>query len=159
MSALPCRKVFPRKFLAENNMDPEEVPEELKNLSEIEEMLIARVFPVMSVYRLRGGQHGYCGNVINFPQDVEEFANRLSRHPSLLDVLVVRRQSANNSATYRDFKVRQVKVTRALFWLKKNNCYYSDIVIDNEVLQSLPIDGPIDDRLQHTQMISEDSDE
>jgi hypothetical protein len=78
-----CRRCYtekttPKKFSAENNMDPGEVPEELQSLTEIEEMLIARVFPVMSVYRLRGGQHRYCGNVINFPQDVQEFASHLS---------------------------------------------------------------------------------
>src|SRR4051794_38728929 len=114
-----CRRCYtekasPKKFSAENNMDPGEVPEELQGLSEIEEMLIARVFPVMSVYRLRGRQHGYRGNVINFPQDVEEFATHLPRHPSLLDVLVVRRQFANDSTTFRDFRVRRVKVIHAL---------------------------------------------
>jgi ATP-dependent DNA helicase PIF1 len=159
-----CRRCYtekdsPKKFSAENNMDPGEVPEELQGLSEIEEMLIARVFPVMSVYRLRGGQHGYHGNVINFPQDVKEFATHLPQHPSSLDVLIVRRQSANDSATFRDFKVRRDKITRALWWLKENNCYYSDIVIDNEIIQSLPIDGPIDDRFQHTQITVEDEDE
>ena len=91
-------------------MDPGEVPEELQGLTELEEMLIARVFPVMSVYRLRGGQHGYRGNVINFPQDVQEFTTHLPQNPSSLDVLVVRRQSVNNSAGFRDFKVRCAKV-------------------------------------------------
>ena len=33
-------------------MDPGDVSEELKGLTEIEEMLIAQVFMVMSVYRL-----------------------------------------------------------------------------------------------------------
>ena len=93
-------------------MDPGEVPDELRDLTEVEEMLIARVFPVMSVYRLRGGQHGYRGNVINFPQDVQEFASRLPRDPSLLDVLVIRRQSVSNPEAFRDFKVRRAKVTR-----------------------------------------------
>ena len=45
----------PKKFSADNNMDPGEVPEELQGLTDIEEMLIAQVFTVMSVYRLRGG--------------------------------------------------------------------------------------------------------
>ena len=60
-------------------MDPGEVPEELQGLTELEEMLIARVFPVMSVYRLRGGQHGYCGlwKRNKFPQNVQEFATHL----------------------------------------------------------------------------------
>jgi len=72
-----AEKSSTKKFSAENNMDPGEVPEELKDLSEIEEMLIARVFPVLSVYRLRGGEHGYHGNVINFPNDVGEFGSSL----------------------------------------------------------------------------------
>ena len=71
-------------------MNPEEVPEELKTLTEIEEMLIAQVFTVIMIYRLRGGQNGYRGNVINFHQDIQEFTNRLPRNPSLLDILIVR---------------------------------------------------------------------
>jgi len=77
-----CRRCYGKKnsikkFSSNNDMDPGEVPEELQGLTELEEMLIARVFPVMSVYRLREGQHGYRGNVINFPQDVQEFATYL----------------------------------------------------------------------------------
>lgn len=64
---------MPKKFLAENNMDPGDIPDELKALNEIEEMLIAQIFTVITVYRLRGGQNGYRGNIINFPQDVEGF--------------------------------------------------------------------------------------
>ncbi|CAB4420703.1 unnamed protein product [Rhizophagus irregularis] len=154
-----CRRCHkekqPKKFLKDNNMDPGEVPDELRDLIEIEEMLVARVFPVMLVYRLRGGQHGYRGNVINFPQDVQEFASKLPRHPSLLDVLVIRHQSASNVEAFRDFKVRRDKVTQALIWLKHNNRYYADVIIDHEILQSLPIDGTIDDQLQD---INEDID-
>lgn len=142
-----AEKNRPKKFSEENNMDPGDVPEELRDLTEIEEMLIAQVFPVMSVYRLRGGQLGYRGHVINFPQDVQEFTTRLPRYPSSLDVLIVRRQS-ENSTSFRDFTVRRAKVACALSWLKANNRYYSDIIIDNEALQSLPSNGSIDDQLQ-----------
>ncbi|CAG8658559.1 13107_t:CDS:2, partial [Gigaspora rosea] len=40
-------KTEPKKFSIGNNMDPGEVPEELKDLIEIEEMLISQVFTVM----------------------------------------------------------------------------------------------------------------
>ncbi|CAG8807059.1 28045_t:CDS:2, partial [Gigaspora margarita] len=63
-----CKECFPSITLVVG-----ELPEELQELTEIEEMLIAQVFPVMVVYRLCGGQHGYRGNIINFPQDVEEY--------------------------------------------------------------------------------------
>ncbi|CAG8753569.1 12071_t:CDS:1, partial [Rhizophagus irregularis] len=141
-------KNLPKKFSADNNMNPGEVPDELQGFTEIEEMLIARIFPVMSVYRLRGGQHGYRGNVINFPQDVQEFATKLPRHPSSLDVLVIRRKSESNPEAFRDFRVRRLKVACALIWLKENNRYYADITIDHEVLRSLPNNDPIDEQLQ-----------
>ncbi|CAG8575825.1 27276_t:CDS:2 [Gigaspora margarita] len=38
-------KTLPKKILSANNMDPDEVPEELQDLTEIEKMLIAQVFP------------------------------------------------------------------------------------------------------------------
>ena len=152
MSKKMCRRCFtekkhPKKFSADNNMDPGDVPDELKGLTEIEEMLIAQVFIVMTVYRLRGGQTGYRGNIINFPQDIKEFTKRLPRHPSTLDVLVIRRQSANDSTAFRDFNVRRSKVGNALVWLKAHNRYYEDIVIDEEILQSLPVNGSIADLL------------
>jgi len=43
-----------KKFSAENNMDPGDIPEELQELTEIEEMLIAQIFPIVSVYYLVG---------------------------------------------------------------------------------------------------------
>src|SRR5579862_5904449 len=106
-------------------------------------MLIAKVFTVMSVYKLRGGQYGYKGNVINFPQDVKEFTTRLPRKLSSLEVLVIRRQSESDLKAFRDFTVRRTKVACALQWLKVNNQYYRDINIDNEALQVLPENGSI----------------
>ena len=144
-------KKTPKKFSNGNNMDPGPVPEELKGLTEIEEMLIAQVFTVMSVYRLRGGQNGYRGNVINFPQDIQEFTKRLPRNPSSLEILLVRRQSGNDPTGFRDFIVRRSKVENALLWLKANNHLYEDITIDDEVLQSLPANGSIVSHLRQIQ--------
>ena len=77
-------------------------------------------------------------------------------------MIVVRRQSANDSMAFRDFKVRRDKVARALLWLKGNNRYYADITIDNEALQSLPEDDSIIDilpQLQDDQLIDENLDD
>jgi hypothetical protein len=63
-----------KKFSADNNMDPGDVSEELQGLTEIKEILIAQIFPIVSVYYLSGGQYAYHDNAINFPQDVLEFA-------------------------------------------------------------------------------------
>ncbi|KAK3908319.1 ATP-dependent DNA helicase [Frankliniella fusca] len=77
-------------------------PDVLSNLTLIEQLLIARVHPVIQVYRLVGGQTGYSGHV--------------------------------------DFKIRKKNVLDALLFLKKNNKYYHDIVIDDIALNSLPSD-------------------
>ena len=39
----------------------------------------------------------------------------------------------------------------ALIWLKENNSYYEDTIIDNEILQSLPENGSIINKLQQVQ--------
>ena len=63
-------KGVPTRYSQENDMDPKAVPQSLQNLSQVEEMLIARICPIMCVYRKHGGQRGYKGHVINFPQDI-----------------------------------------------------------------------------------------
>ena len=127
-------------------MDLSDVPEELRGLTQIEEMLIAQIFLIVSIYCFCSSQYAYYGHVINFPQDVQEFATRLPHHPSTLDVLVVRRYSSDGRA-FKDFNVRRSIVSRALHWLKLNNCYYSNIVIDEEVLRSLSKNGSLDDQI------------
>ena len=47
-----------------------EIPEELQNLNDIEQLLIAQVHPIISLWKIRGAQYAYSGNVINFRQDV-----------------------------------------------------------------------------------------
>ena len=55
----PCRL-----YSANNDMAPGSVPAELQGLSEVEELLIVQVFPIMSIYRKHGGQRGYKGHVL-----------------------------------------------------------------------------------------------
>ena len=60
-----------KRYSKDNNMWPGEVPFCLSGLTQIEEMLIARACPIMSVYRKHGGQHGYKGHVLNLSQDIQ----------------------------------------------------------------------------------------
>ena len=75
---------------------------------------------MISLYRLPHGQYGYNGHIINLPQDVESFVNRLPRHPNDLDIIVVRQQ--NSSESHHDFRVRRSKVVGVLQWLLKGQC-------------------------------------
>ena len=135
----------PVSFSAENDMDPGPVPDELAGLTQIEEMLISQFLPMMTVYRLpRGGQHGYSGNVINLPQDVQQLVQSLPRRTTDTAIFVIRKQLDDN--THRDFRVRRNVVHRALLWLKENNEDYANIDINDDNLQLLPEDDFVDVR-------------
>ena len=75
----------------------------------------------MLLYRLPHGQYGYSRHVINLPQDIALFATSLPRLLSELDVIVVRKEGANQS--HRNFRVRRSIVLRALQWLLANNIW------------------------------------
>lgn len=147
-------------FSKENDMDPDIIPPCLEGLSQLEEMLIARVCPIMCVYRLKGGQRGYNGHVLNLPQDLQGFLTKLPCYVTDLPVLVVRRHGADN--THRDCRVRRDHVLNALLWLKQNNPFYREIEIDAHALNSLPVDGVPEDILnveEEVHTVSEYDDE
>ena len=50
-----------------NHMDPSEKPHVLRVLTQVEEMLIACVNPILQVTHARGGIYKYSGHTINFP--------------------------------------------------------------------------------------------
>ncbi len=104
-------------------------------------MLISRVLPIMSVYRLPHGQYGYRGHILNVPQDVTSFANTLPRSPAELDVMIVRREGSANS--HKDFRVRRSVIINSLRWLVNNNIYYRNVTIDENLIALLPIDSDL----------------
>eukprot|EP00794_Sanderia_malayensis_P001069 gene1069-406_t len=63
-------------------MIPCTVPVQLQNLTQLEEMLIARAFPVVQVFmKPKGGQRPYKGHLLTLPQDVQQLADILPRCP------------------------------------------------------------------------------
>ena len=60
-------------------------------------MLISKVLPIMSMYRLPHGQYGNGGHILNLPQDVTSLINNLPRSIATLDVIMVRKQGAADS--------------------------------------------------------------
>ena len=76
-SRCSCDTSEPKLYSDGNNMDPGPVPPALQELTQVEEMLILPVMPMMSVYLLPHGQIGYGGHMINLPQDVASLASSL----------------------------------------------------------------------------------
>ena len=110
----------------------------MQGLTPVEEMLISAVLPIMTMYRLPHGQYGYNGHVINLPQDITSFANKLPHTAAELDVVVIHKEGA---VGHHDFHVRRSVVLHAMQWLTVNNMYYRNVTIDHDTLALLPVDG------------------
>ena len=132
-------KQHPKRFSKENNMITSPVPKALQELTQIEEMLRARAFPLMRVYVKPDGQRGYSVHIISLPQDISELAESLPRYPKNVPYLVV--SMRGKGSTCKRVIVRREKVEKALIWLSKNNPLYKTIKIDQDALNSLPQNG------------------
>ena len=76
-------KSVPRKFSDKDFMIPSAVPRQLQSLTQMEEMLIARALPVMSVFIKPGVQRAYSGHCINLTHNVKELANNYQDIPRI----------------------------------------------------------------------------
>ena len=91
-----------KKFSFEISLLPSDVPVELENLTQIEEMLIARVFPVMSVYTKPGRRRS---------QEVQQLFYTFPRQPKELPVIIVTVDGKNDMS--KDLIVRREKASYA----------------------------------------------
>lgn len=130
-----CNDNYAYKWGPLNNVDPGPVPEELRNLTYIECMLIARVHPVVSIYRIKGAQYGYRGHVINFKQNISEYIKKLPIHPRDLPSTII--FNRNTAAGNVKFHVRAKVLRTALIWLIKHNPFYKDIELNTRWLNEL----------------------
>ena len=101
-----------KMFSASNNMDPGPVPPELTDLTVVEEQLICRIAPTMSIHLLKHGGMAANGHCVAFAQAIEEPMKIFPRLPSEIKVLKVRKQGKNDSN--KDFIVRRQNVLSAL---------------------------------------------
>ncbi|CAN0217501.1 unnamed protein product, partial [Scytosiphon promiscuus] len=58
------RKVT-KDFCNANDVDPGNAPLELQGLTQVAQILIAVACTIMRVYRLKGGQRGFSGHVVD----------------------------------------------------------------------------------------------
>ena len=140
----------------ENNMNPGTMPSELPRLTDIEEMLIARVHVLMEIRQHRGLQWKYRGHICHFAVNVGRTFSRLPLLPSQLDIIILRPprsdeddQNRIERQFKRDFKVRRAAVITWLTFLKNNHPGYSDITIDMDAAAQLPEDGSVHEHLVH----------
>lgn len=112
----------------------------------MEEMLIARVLPMMQVRYTRGGQLRYKEHVINFPQDIAVIAQRLPRLPEDVNCVIIRRDGTDLDH-HIDFIVRREKVREALDYKIAHDPHYAGLVVDHDALSQLPEQGTVVHRI------------
>lgn len=158
------KNVMPRCALA-NGMFVGEVPDCLKDLTVVEEAMIARRRAKCWIIHLNEGgggvhrtdagashgaslpstQRGMKGHIIVYPSAPQNIGSVLppSMEETVTPMCVVFVGSCRPSKEWLRTKakpllVRREKVRSALIWLKNNNPLYADVTIDNELLDSLP---------------------
>ena len=136
-----------RRFSTDNNMDPGNQPIELARLTQIEEMLIARVNPILQVTHAHGGQYKYSGHTISFPQDISTIATSLPRLLVDLDILVVHKFNATNKPY--EFIVSHSNALVALEFKISNDPYYKEVHLDLQALHDFPLEPTYVSSLLH----------
>ncbi|KAI2796655.1 hypothetical protein BLOT_015666 [Blomia tropicalis] len=127
----------PMKFTERNNMKISSIPNQLKNLSYIELMLIARFHPIVLIYN--ENEHKIAFQI---KPDEEKIYDELQLLPSELSEFIILTNNLPpgfiSSFNGDFFNVRIEKLDKALEWLEENNDYYRDIECRDKVLKFVP---------------------
>ena len=98
-----------------------EVPRPLSRLTDFEEMLVARIHPLIQVFTLfPSGQTAYVGHVVNFRQHSIRWVQNLPLHPDDIPIILVRRktrEAAGTRARRSPFAARKEVLRDAVLWL------------------------------------------
>ena len=120
----------------------DEVPECIRQLSFVEEMLISLELPLMYLCTLTaGGQVGYRAHTTVVEQNIQSVASRLPRALSDVGASLCTVRQTRRRGECVDFKVRSDVVLKALRWLKKNNPLYKHVEIAQDAVDVLDKDG------------------
>jgi len=165
----PCRSALSRKklprFALANLNFIGNVPPELKDLTLVEELLVARCRAKMCVVKLQDHrddielptvQRGVKGHIIVFPQHPERISNIMP--PPIDDVVtpicILFCGSAPPTSKWlkenaRPLVVRREVVLRALQWLCAHNHLYKNVTIDADRISTLPEEDILRYNIEH----------
>ena len=125
-------------FSRANNMHPGIVPDQLKNLTTIEQAAIGMLHPQMNIIKYRGGGTALRGHGLLFRQDVGDFYKRLPLRPQDLPMVALIPKYQTRVPLYAN----QWRIKYALEWLVENDHVYRDneVIIVEENLALYPPD-------------------
>jgi hypothetical protein len=130
-----------------NDLYTGETPIELKDLTSIEQVLIALARVKCNIYKINTYSSGnvlkFRGNIITFPQTPIKLLDILPNIPTAetIQILFIGTQRPKIVDLKKLFNVRRDKVKTAIEWLIKNNHLYKNCRLSNINLLEIPIDG------------------
>ena len=112
----------------------DEIPDELKDLNNLELHIICKWILFMKLVKLpRGKQKGIKGAAVNVPADLGPACNLLPRLPADAHIVSLKlKRKLEYKQAYLHDTVRPEKVITALHYLKNNNPLYADIEINED---------------------------
>jgi len=160
------RGSLPKHALA-NRLYVGAVPDELSDLTMVEESMIARARAKSWIVKLQEqdadsasptSQRALKGHTIIFPQQPDKLTDVL---PPPLDetlsfICVIFVGSSKPSKEWlrdkaKPLVVRRERVRSALMWLKQNNPLYKDVEIDDGILETLPSEDVLPYHIEHVE--------
>ena len=104
-------------------------------------MLISQVHSIISLYRIRGAQYSYAGNVINFREDIDSYTTELLHDPlALMTSIIFQKETLHEAA---EFIAQASKQRYPLTWPKAKNIYYQHIQISDSNLTAISENGDL----------------
>ncbi|WAR30905.1 PIF1-like protein [Mya arenaria] len=112
-----------------NNLKLPSIPEDLQDLSTLEERLLSQRYPFMKLLALpKGRQNAIKGAVVNIPVEVNTVAENLPRTPLEAGLVPLKlKRKVEYKGHYSFQYIRPEKILGALHWLMQNNVLYSTI--------------------------------
>ena len=119
-------------------MDLEEIPDELKDLNNLELHTISKRILFMKLVKLpQGKQKGIKGAAVNVPADLGPACTLLPRIPTDAHIISLKlKRKLEYRQAYLHDTIRPEKVISALHYLKNNNPLYRDIEINEDWIQT-----------------------
>ncbi|OTB00584.1 hypothetical protein M426DRAFT_15391 [Hypoxylon sp. CI-4A] len=133
-------------YSAQNRMDFGEVPAELPQLSQVEEMLIAKVHVDAEIRQHRGMQHRYKGHICYLLRDVGKVYRVLVLLPRNLAIILIAPSNERlRNVLVIDFRVRRPAISMWLRYLTLHHPAYTNdaVQIPDEHLLQLPGGGNV----------------
>lgn len=163
---VPGTEDEPFLYTHANSMDPGPMPHILPELSQVEEMLIARMHCFVEVRQVHGQQYKYRGHICNFLTNAGKIYNTLPLLPEDLQIIIIRpknfKDDERTANQFRnDFKVRKDAIKRWLLYLRRHHpAYHPDVLnISDENLDALEEEAFVDDEMIIHEIEEEDAQE